>query len=123
MDAGTNLFFVPITAYANQDLISHILEAMAILGREYVIPAYYDVALKTRDSRDEDSAEMLDIILSNRVFDLGYYNTDFGGAYNSHFSELARNRTEFSSWYDSKLKSSQAGKEKVIQTYLDRVEQ
>ncbi|MBQ8641496.1 MAG: hypothetical protein IJ480_04700 [Clostridia bacterium] len=123
VDAGTNLFFVPITAYANQDLISHILEAMAILGREYVIPAYYDVALKTRDSRDEDSAEMLDIILSNRVFDLGYYNTDFGGAYNSHFSELARNRTEFSSWYDSKLKSSQAGKEKVIQKYLDRVEQ
>ncbi|MBR4959268.1 MAG: extracellular solute-binding protein [Clostridia bacterium] len=123
VDAGTNLFFVPITAYANQDLISHILEAMAILGREYVIPAYYDVALKTRDSRDEESAEMLDIILANRVFDLGYWNTDFGGGYDSHFSELARNRTEFSSWYDKKLKSGTTQKEKVIQKYLDRAEQ
>ena len=122
VDAGTNLFFVPITAYANQDLISHILEAMAILGREYVIPAYYDVALKTRDSRDEESAEMLDIILANRVFDLGYYNTDFGGGYDSHFSELARTNADFASWYDSKLKSANANKEKVIQKYLDRAE-
>ena len=123
VDAGTNLFFVPITAYANQDLISHILEAMAILGREYVIPAYYDVALKTRDSRDEESADMLDIILANRVFDLGYYNPDFGGAYNSHFSELARGTSDFASWYDSKLKSSTTQKEKVIEKYLSRAGQ
>ena len=123
VDAGTNLFFVPITAYANQDLISHVLEAMAILGREYVIPAYYDVALKTRDSRDEESAEMLDIILANRVFDLGYWNIEFGGGYDSHFSELARNKSDFASWYDGKLKSAETRKEKVIQKYLDRAEQ
>ena len=39
------------------------------------VPAYYDVALTGKHIRDEDSAEMLDIILDGRVFDLGYiYN-------------------------------------------------
>ena len=84
---------------------------------------FVDVNLTTKLARDEESAEMLDIILANRVFDLGYYNTEFGGAYNSHFSELARGSADFASWYDSKLKSSTTQKEKVIEQYLKRADQ
>ena len=120
VDAGTNLLFVPITV-TDMDRTSLILETLAILGQEYVTPAYYEVALKTRDSRDTESAEMLDIILANRVFDLGYYNTTFGGSYASHFAEMAKgSNTDFTSWYEGKLKSSTASRDKIIQTYEDR---
>ncbi len=122
VDAGTNLFFVPITV-TNTDRTSLVLETMAILGREYCIPAYYDVALKTRDSRDEDSAEMLDIILQNRVFDLGYYNEPFGGSFSSHFETLCKSGQEFSSWYEKQLKASTTKKEQTIQDYKDRMGQ
>ncbi len=122
VDAGTNMFTIPITV-SDPDRTSLIIETLAILGREYVIPSYYDVALKTRDSRDEESAEMLDIIVANRVFDLGYYNTAMGGAYASHFAELAKNNTEdFASWYDSKLKSATTDRDKTLQAYYDRME-
>ncbi len=120
VDAGTNLFSIPITN-SDLDRTSLIMETMAILGKEYVIPAYYDVAMKTRDSRDIESAEMLDIIVQNRVFDLGYYNTSMGGAYSSHFAEMARNNVnDFTSWYEGKLKSATADRDKTLAIYEER---
>ncbi len=122
VDAGTNLFIVPITN-SDPDRTSLVLETLAILGRAYTIPAYYDVALKTRDSRDEESAEMLDIIVANRVFDLGYYNEPMGNAFASHFAEIAKNKTsDFTSWHDGKLKGAETARDKVLKQYYDRME-
>ena len=61
---------VPVTN-SNLDRTSVILEAMACVSAEKVIPEYYEVALQSRFSRDAQSAEMLDLIFNNRVFDLG----------------------------------------------------
>lgn len=63
-------FIVPITV-SEPENIGAIIEAMACESLNYVIPAYYEVSLKTKHARDEESAEMLDIIFSNRVIDLG----------------------------------------------------
>ena len=120
VDAGVNLFVVPIT---NSDpaRTSLIIETLCILGREYVIPSYYDVALKTRDSRDEESAAMLDIIAANRVFDLGYYNESFGGSYASHFAEIATSGSrEFASWYQQKEKAAAKLLDRIVKTYEER---
>ena len=122
VDAGTNLCTIPITN-SDFDRTSLILETLAILGREYVIPSYYEIALKTRDSRDEESAEMLDIIVSNRVFDLGYYNEPMGNAFASHFAEISSKKiTDFTSWHDGKLKSAEAARDKVLEEYYKRAE-
>ncbi len=67
---GGNIAIAPITS--NEiDKTGIILEAMACESRKTVLPAYYEISLKTKNSRDEESGEMLDIILSNRVYDLG----------------------------------------------------
>ncbi len=47
-----------------------ILEDMAFYSSEYVRPAFYDIMLKSKFARDDDSARMLDIILSNFTIDL-----------------------------------------------------
>ena len=44
---------------------------MNCYSANYVIPAYYDKSLRSRDARDEESQAMLDIIFYNRVADLG----------------------------------------------------
>ena len=120
VDAGTNMMFVPVTNQV-QDNTSLVLESLAILGREYAIPAYYDVALKTRDSRDEASSEMLDIIVSNRVFDLGYYDEELGGAFASHFAELAKESSpDFASWYEKKLPAATTSRDKTLAAYRER---
>jgi hypothetical protein len=50
---------------------SIIMEALMSTSKDTVIPAYYDVTLKTKISRDSESEEMLDIMFENAVFDLG----------------------------------------------------
>ena len=46
-----------------------ILEALARESSDTVIPAYYDVTLKNKLLRDDDSVKMLDIIFGNRKLD------------------------------------------------------
>ena len=48
-----------------------MLEALACEYASNVVPAYYEIALKTKAARDEESQGMLDIIFNNRVIDLG----------------------------------------------------
>ena len=101
---------LPIT---NNDFerTSLILEAMAITSYNIVRPAYYDVALKVKMSRDEDSADMLDIILDSSTYDLSYFtfnaissilnplisvgNTNFSSAYASQSNTINQNMQNF----------------------------
>lgn len=73
----TALMSVPASA-SDLNRTGIILEALAAESYYTVLPAYYDVALKTKGSRDDESAQMLDIIFGNRKYDLGEY-FDFGG--------------------------------------------
>ncbi|GHU39293.1 hypothetical protein FACS1894105_13960 [Clostridia bacterium] len=66
----TDLFTVP-TTNKNLDYSGIIIEALACESAKTVVPAYYNVALKTKTVRDEDSEKMLDIIFKSRVLDLG----------------------------------------------------
>jgi hypothetical protein len=50
---------------------SVILEAMASLSYRTVIPVMYDTVLQTQIARDDESADMLDLIFDNRVIDFG----------------------------------------------------
>ncbi len=54
-------------------MVSHIVEDMAYMSKKTVTPAYYDDTLIGRQVRDDESIEMLDIIFSSRVFDVGIY--------------------------------------------------
>ena len=67
---------VPTTA--DPEVSGAVLEAMAYESRYTLLPAYYEVMLKTKISRDSDSEEMLNIIFNNMAYDLGGIY-DFGG--------------------------------------------
>ncbi len=67
---GINLVSVPVTA-ANPERTSVLLEALTAESARTVIPAYYEVALKAKYARDNESQAMLDLIFNNRIMDLG----------------------------------------------------
>lgn len=60
---------VPITN-SDRDLAGRILEDMAYQSYLLVRPAFYDVTLKIKLTRDEDTAEILDMIYDNINLDL-----------------------------------------------------
>ena len=43
---------------------------MSSYSYKNTIPTYYEVYLKTRNSRDKESSEIMDLIFENRIFDL-----------------------------------------------------
>ncbi len=56
---------------ADADKLGIILEAMSYYGYENIIPVYKEIALKTKTARDNESADMLDIIFDTIYFDFG----------------------------------------------------
>lgn len=58
---GRSMFVIPVDV-KDADFTGLITEALAVASNKYVVPAYYDVTLKTKTARDDESSEMLDII-------------------------------------------------------------
>ena len=87
---------------------------MAAESYKSVVPAYYDVVLKTKSSRDEDSARMIDLIRDTVKIDFGYiHSTALEGA--GHlFVNQVRN-------YTSTIASAFKGIEKAAQKKLDQI--
>ncbi|MCL2814687.1 MAG: hypothetical protein FWD23_08810 [Oscillospiraceae bacterium] len=50
---------------------SIIMEILAVESKNYTLPAYIEIMLRTKYARDEESEEMLDIIYNGRTLDLG----------------------------------------------------
>lgn len=90
---------VPKTA-PDTDRTSIIIEALAAESHYTVIPAYYEIAMKSKYARDTVSSDMLDMILGSRSYDLGiYYN--WGGLSDRFCSLVYEGETDFASMYDA----------------------
>ena len=72
LTSGAEVSTIPITLTAERaDNVGILLDAMCRDSQKSLVPKYQDVVLKIKYTRDEDSAEMLDIIFDSTVFDLG----------------------------------------------------
>ncbi len=96
-----------------------ITQALNVYAHEMVIPAIYDVALKTKTARDEDSARMLDLILANRVY--SFDSCDEQGFLLSPVKTLrarlgAKNK-DIASYYASNKDSAQKWIDNMIETF------
>ena len=71
---GATVFCVPISN-ADLERTGIIVEALAAESSRTVIPAYIDVALGMKYTRDEESLPMVKLILESRVYDMAnFYN-------------------------------------------------
>ncbi len=67
---GGSLIAIPVTT-KNREMVGAVLEAMSSESHKTVIPAYFEIALKTKYTRDDESSKMFDLIMDTRVYDLG----------------------------------------------------
>ena len=95
---------------------SVIIEALAYGGYKYITPAYYDVALKSKYARDEESSEMLDIILAGRSADLGYID-GYGGVMDGIRNDINGRRNTFASTIEKAESKIYKDIDKAIEKY------
>jgi len=93
-----------------------IIEALAYGGYKFITPAYYDVALKSKYARDDESSEMLDIIFAGRSADLGYVD-DFGGLISSFQTNIVNKKDTFASTIEKAEPKAQKDIDKAVAAY------
>ena len=93
---------------------------MCRIGADKIIPAYYELVLQTKYTRDRESVDMLDIIKKARVFDIGYYNAELGGQFANQFADFAGNKNrDLASWYNKNESKVLANMDKITSNYMD----
>ncbi|MGN1128372.1 MAG: hypothetical protein ACI4T6_05380, partial [Candidatus Flemingiibacterium sp.] len=111
-----NAFSMPVTS-KDPDMAGAVLEALSSSNHDTVLPAYFEIALKTKYSRDNDSARMYDIIRDTMILDFGYiYGNAIGNpesVYNSSY------RTENS--LASNVASKKSSLETALANYLEKL--
>ena len=91
-------YMIPVTV-SDVERNSIILDAMAYEGRKLIRPAYYDVCLQRKYTRDDDSSAMLDIIFSSTCYDISTVY-DIGTWVSSLETQIQKNTINVSSMYD-----------------------
>ena len=105
-----------IPSTADPDISGAVLEAMAYESRYTLLPAYYDVMLKTKISRDSDSEEMLNIIFGNKTYDLGGIYA-FGGIETELMYHTVDLKRTMASFYEKNEAKAERDIEKLIASF------
>ena len=116
-DGAHGVMTVPVTLQ-NTEYASIIIEALNAETYKQVVPAYYDVSLKVKAARDDESVKALDLLMASRVFDFGYiYNT--GSLCFTIQDLVSANSNKSESMYASKMKAALKEYEKIVEAYLE----
>ncbi len=110
---NATVMFIP-QSLPEEDManLGTLISAISEQSMHYVTPAYYDVQLKYRDSRDDESGEMLDIIFDSRTFDLGCAYS-WGGIIGQYMS-LDKN---IASRFESNISSAESALEEMLKNF------
>ncbi|MDD4772916.1 MAG: hypothetical protein PHZ09_04850 [Eubacteriales bacterium] len=116
---NTNSVSVPITS-TDPERTGIILEAITYESSKTSYPAYIETSIKTKYSRDEESIAMLEIIFSNRAFDLGFI-FDWGGCSSFYTNLLNQTSPEFASSIAKTKESDVKAMEDTLVLFSERI--
>ena len=117
-----SVFGVPMSVPTEDlEFTGIIYEALNAESYKTVYPSYYDVALKGKYSEDEDTANMVDIIMDGRMFDFSF---QFGESYFNRIpywfrDRLAAKKADIASYYDKNIGKVEANMPKLYECYED----
>ena len=92
-----------------------ILEELAYQSKQSVLPIYFDIAINGKYLRDEESVEMIDYIMENRVIDLGLAN-DYGNLDSRILDAVYKGNLAFASIYEKNGNAVRKKLESIMET-------
>lgn len=113
---ASNMISVPITA-SDPERTGIIIEALSAESKYTLTPAYYDITLKTKSARDEESSAMLDLIFEGRAFELGNQYS-WGGLFNVPITLTISGKTDLTSQVESKTAATEQAMKKTVDAFL-----
>ena len=116
-DGSYGVLCAPVTVQ-NTEMLGTIAEACNAEAWKIIEPAYYDLALKTRGVRDEQSIAMLDMILNSRIMDFAYLHDGFAGYGLSGLQTVVSTKQPVGSYVAKTVKGVERHYQKVLDFYF-----
>lgn len=116
-----NLYFKTLAVPSTQpdpERTGVILETLAIVSKEKLTPAVYDILLEGKVTRDTESNDMITLINASRVYDIGIA-CNIGGFQTLLAGLASKNSADFMSAYAKAEVKAQAALDKIINYYAD----
>ena len=115
-DAVT-LWSIPIDV-RNSDMSAAVMEALAAQSWRTVTPAFFDVALKYRYSRDKQTAEMLDLIRDNIFINFEcVYGESFNYPYHVMRNMMTEKYSNFASYWRARKRATQKALNDIVEKF------
>lgn len=103
---------------ADEEFSAYMTELVCCEAKNYVTDAYYEVTLKKRDSKDDETERMLDLLFSNVIYDTGYIY-GFSGASNILTNLMGSKGTDVQSSVEEIADSIESAIEDTIENFRD----
>ncbi len=114
---GATVVSIPLSCQ-KLEMACTVVEAMAAESKNTLSPAYYEDILAMRDTRDNESAGSLEIILNSIGFDVGH-SFNWGEVNEIFGTMLNTEKMEFASMYDAKKNAINDAMEKTGQAFAE----
>ena len=114
---GAGGFVVIPNNPADAERTGMLFEALAAGAYDTVTPQIYEVITKTKNVRDAESADMVNLIIRNRVYDPFYINLCTG--YNVLQNQLSAKKAEVASAVEKQIKGAEKALEKIVEAYAE----
>lgn len=97
---------------------SAVLESLAYLGYNDVLPAYYETLLKAKYARDAKSAQMIELIRDNFITDIAYvYSDAFNSMGYACRTMIQAKQENLEAWYTSKETAALTNMKDLIEQF------
>lgn len=116
---GSSTGMVVPTYVEDTRYVSAVIEALNAESWRTCELEYYNIALKTRGTRDDESIAMLDLLFAGRVTDIQYIHDAWKGfAFSLEILCQPNNKTELASFYQSKVDAVTAHYQSLVDWYF-----
>ena len=113
----TSSVAIPVTV-TDKDRTGIIVEALCAESQYTLLPAYYDISLKTKFARDNESSEMLDLIFANRLYDIGHIY-DWGSMTAFFYDTFHKGTNTIASYWEKNETRMNSALEKTIAKFAN----
>ena len=93
------------------------MDALGATSKNILTPAYYEIQLKTKGARDDQSEASIDIILNSLTYDMGYI-FDWGTIGQFTLTMVDQGNSDLVSSYTKIEKVAKRQMDKAIENYL-----
>lgn len=115
MDKLSNIWGIPNSKQLNYEMIANVMDYWAYESSRTVMPAYYEITIKTRRINDPYDTQMLDLVKETIFYDIsevfginvtsalwtGYANNALSSAWTSQAKAISRQIAEFNKTIES----------------------